>query len=128
METKFWDDTWDSVKTLDEALEWAREEFEQYDEINQIVIYEVRKPEFSDVPDLFEDTLESICEIVESSEDLNWENGGPWLDFEKTSEQAIALRNAITEYLRRNVDLSEAAWQNTGMVLRVTRNSHELTK
>lgn len=126
METKFWDDTWDSVKTLDEALEWAQEEFEQYDKINQIIIYEVRKPEFSDLPDLFEGTLEYICDMVEHGDELQWENGGPRMDGETTSEQAIALRNAIIEYLRRNVDLSEASWQNTGMILRVTQDGYEL--
>ena len=110
---------------LEEAIAYARVEMREHGEI-YLDVEELRPATTADIPDCFSEVIDCLEGCVESSGELGIGENNFTLRSDEMSEQAEALKSAIAEYLRRNVDLSEAGLQPTGRVLRVTFGGYEI--
>jgi len=109
----------------DVAYESAQEMMDAVPGTLSMDIAECRPPVIDDicVDTLTDDTWDALDDILRDWDDMATDDDGPYLAPRRPSVPGWhALRRVLCDILRDNVDLSEAAWQPTGRVRRVTHD------
>jgi hypothetical protein len=120
--TIYYKDGWSYARDLAHALEYAHDDYAEDPDLASWSAEELRAAELRDVPDYTESGVRLIDECLRESETLTHNDGGAELPWVPDSPEAAALRDALRAYVAAHVDLSDAAAQPTGRVLRVERN------
>jgi len=117
----YYQDGWGHARDLAHALEYAHDDYAEDPTLASWSAEEMRDAIPSDVPDYTESVVRLISECIREDEELTHNDGGADLAWVPDSPEAAALREALRAYVAAHVDLSDAAVQPTGRVLRVER-------
>jgi hypothetical protein len=117
----YYQDGWGHARDLAHALEYAHDDYAEDPGLASWSAEEMRAAIPSDVPDYTESVVRLVGECLRESEALTHNDGGADLAWVPDSPEAAALREALRAYVAAHVDLSDAAVQPTGRVLRVER-------
>jgi hypothetical protein len=118
----YWRDDWGHARDLARALEYAADDYAEDPDLASWSAEEMRAAMPSDVPDYTESVVRLVAECLWESETLTHNDGGADLPWVPDSPEAAALREALRAYVEAHVDMSDAAVQSTGRVLRVERD------
>ena len=120
--TIYWQDGWGQAHDLARAIEYACDDYAEDPDLASWSAEEMRDAVRSDVPDYTESVVRLVGECLWESETLTHNDGGADLAWVPDSPEAAALRDALRAYVEAHIDLSDAAVQPTGRVLRVERD------
>jgi len=112
------------------AYEAAQELMDRVSGCLSVEVMEYRPPVVGDIctHTLTDETWDAMADLLRDHDDMCTDDGWPMLDAAYKSwhdQRPLAwhrLRAAIQHVLDDHLDLSEAAWQPTGRVRRVTRD------